>query len=557
VKPQNSIKSTSGDCELPCNKIDDSILRPIFEVEEEESRIQNEPSTDQRTPSSEKELPRTAKLLPSQDTIDPGPPPDRFPCPDLAFGFGFQTDRFPEVPKEQISFPEVSKEQISILDKSSPRLVKKSTVRTRHPDRSFISKQSRAGMFTMHNTLPLNSDSQTSSTTRNLFPENSTERHESVLCDPTADPYSRSRLGSNDQPIRKSALKNPCRSRSPGINSVHDSPRKVSYGIDEYLENTISKGIIDESTSPRELSKMNDDLRDPHVHLYMQGEDTSTGQTMFRKDTFAYRPGERSNEISPSREKTPRMYVSPPPMQNNITNINLSFSQISNTGNNTLIQNGNGNTNVSRRLNFLSGAPSGGGTSRSGRIKGNPGFHMMTKMNTNIERSIPEIPRANTTDPDNNPNSHPVVLDNRSSENPSQKILNKKTAGRKSRKVKAQRKIEVNPAPNSLTHKNLPKPAIKLQKSKTHFEDVTDLQKSVTIHDPITDNLQNPTTKSPELPEGGFEPDYRPPNAPTKKDFVRNKNNFKSQTMGHKGNKLLESDYLDTEQDEPKPDPSL
>jgi hypothetical protein len=77
---------------------------------------------------------------------------------------------------------------------------------------------------------------------------------------------------------------------------------------------------------------------------------------------------------------------------------------------------------------------------------------MMTKMNTNVERSTLVIPRSNITDHDNSPNTHRVVLDNGSSENPPQRILNKKTAGPKSRKVKAQRKIEVDLVPNSLTH---------------------------------------------------------------------------------------------------------
>jgi hypothetical protein len=227
----------------------------------------------------------------------------------------------------------------------------------------------------------------------------------------------------------------------------------VSLGNHEYLENIISKCVIDESTSPRDLCNMNEDLSGLHADLKMQGEDTSIGQTMFRKDTLGYSPGERSNEKSPSNQKTPRMYVSPPSMLNNITNINLSFSQISNTLNNNLIQNGNGNTNSSRRLDFLdSRAPSGGGTCRSSRKKDNPGFHMMTKMNTNVERSTLVIPRSNITDHDNSPNTHRVVLDNGSSENPPQRILNKKTAGPKSRKVKAQRKIEVDLVPNSLTH---------------------------------------------------------------------------------------------------------
>jgi hypothetical protein len=78
----------------------------------------------------------------------------------------------------------------------------------------------------------------------------------------------------------------------------------------------------------------------------------------------------------------------------------------------------------------------------------------------------------------------------------------------------------------------------------------------VTIQDPITGNLQNSRSKSPELPDYTPQPDYPFDDQPTKKDFVRNENNFKSQTIGRKGNKLLESDYLDTEQDEPKPDPS-
>jgi hypothetical protein len=106
---------------------------------------------------------------------------------------------------------------------------------------------------------------------------------------------------------------------------------------------------------------------------------------------------------------------------------------------------------------------------------------MMTKMNTNVERSTLATPGSNITDHDNSPNTHRVVLDNGSTENPPQRILHKKTALRKSRKVKPQKKIEVDLPPNSSTHKNLPKPAIKLQKSSTIHQDVTHFQKSVTI----------------------------------------------------------------------------
>jgi hypothetical protein len=249
------------------------MLRPIVEVEEGESGIQKNSSIYYNPPTTEKELP-------TRDTIYPSQPENRFPSPDLSFGFGSQTDRFPEIHKEKIS----------IIQKSSPRLVKKSTRSRPTAEKTVILKQSRPGLLTMQTVLPLNSDSQNSSTTRHLFPDISTERRESFTVDPTANPYTQSRngLGSIDIPIQKSAMKNSSRSRSP---SLHDSPRKVPRSKYEYSDNIISNRIIEKSTSPRELRNRNDDLSYLHAHLRTQGEDTSMGAPMFRRDTFASGPG--------------------------------------------------------------------------------------------------------------------------------------------------------------------------------------------------------------------------------------------------------------------------
>lgn len=226
-------------------------------------------------------IPSIENELPSPDTIYHSPPENRFPSPDLGFGFGSQTDRLPEIHKEKIS----------TLQKTSPRLIKKSTVRARpKADKSVILKQSRPGLLTMQTVLPLNSDSQISSTTRHLFPDSSTERRESYIIDQTINPYAESRngFGSIVIPIQKSVMRNSSRSRSP---STHDSPRKAPKSSYEYSDNIISNRIIDESTSPPELCDRIDDLSDLHAHLEMQGEDTSMGAPMFRKATFASGPG--------------------------------------------------------------------------------------------------------------------------------------------------------------------------------------------------------------------------------------------------------------------------
>jgi hypothetical protein len=208
---------------------------------------------------------------------------------------------------------------------------------------------------------------------------------------------------------------------------------------------------------------------------------------------------------------------------------------------------------VKKRLNFQdSGAQPGGGTGRSSRKKNNPGFHMMNKMNTNVERSAQVIPRSNQTDPDNTPKSHRVVFANGSNEKSPEKILKKRKASRQSRKISEETTITVNPVPNRSALKSPQKPALKLQNSMAIQDPIKSFQKSVTIQDPIN-GFHNSRSKSPDMPHYTAQGDY-PWGSPTPpKDFVRNENNFKP-NIGRKGNKLLESDYLGTEQDEPADD---